>query len=216
MSEQKPRLGAGDPCPACGSRAGTVAGETGYACAICGCPRIVVDPPVPREGREGPLLVEAKKLAESRVGWGVAGAAGAVGTLVAAAGAGLLSMLGDFGVLGQSVLGLAVVAPFVVSVAGFLRVRRAGAAVERKLDEAAVIVTIELARAEGGNLEAGALARRLHVPEPRAEELVARAQVEGLLALEMPEPRVRVETGGEDASDEMAADGGVTRRRHDA
>jgi hypothetical protein len=174
-----------------------------------------VDPAAAREGGEVRLLIEAKNLAAARVGWGVAGAAGTVGAVLAGAGAGLATLFADFGATGQGVLALAVIAPSILAAAGFLRVRRTAAEIASKVDEAAVIVTTELARADGAPLDAETLSRRLHVSTARAEELAARAQVEGMLAPGAPPPRLRVDAGAAEPEAPVPGEAAVPRRHHE-
>lgn len=170
----------------------------GFSCLLCGGPRVLVEPPIAREGGEKRFLERAKQLRTRRATWGVAAgvatAFGAVALAVSAA----MALVMHLGANGGEVAATAVLGPLLVGAFGFSRVRRTSSAVRSALDEAELVVVGEILKALGRSaVDPGELAKMLHVSPARAEELAAQAQVEGFLtsadALLPPGERLRVD-----------------------
>jgi hypothetical protein len=194
-------IGSGDPCPICGATSGVTEDDDGFACLVCGAPRVPVTSPVRRPHNEKRLLERAKQSRLRRAAWGVvASLAMAFGGAVLVLGA-VAALLFDFGVTAQALYGALVVTTLVVSGAGFWKSRRAGRDANAALEAAQVVVANEII-SERGAIEASELAALLRVPVPRAEELIATAQVDRMLA---GDQRLRVEEEAS-ATDDSRAD----------
>jgi len=192
----------------CGATSGVAPDHDGYVCLVCGAPRVLVATRVPRPGNEKALLENAKGNRLRRAAWGVAAALClALAGAVLAIGA-ISSLFFDYGVTTHAVFGSLVLTPLIFSAIGFWRSRRAGRLAREALEAAQVVVAKELIASRGG-LEASELATLLRVPLPRAEELVAAAQVDRMLE---EGDRFRVP---EVASDAETDEPGPARRRHE-
>jgi hypothetical protein len=203
-----PRLGEGDTCPFCGSTSGVTDSDDGYSCLVCGSPRVILDGVAGGTGAsrnlgapavlaEKQLLLKSKSLRLKRAAWGAAGGiSAAIGVF-----AGLVTaILAGFIGLGRAPLAFAVAAvllPLLFSVVAFRRARRATVAADESLEMAQVAVAL---RASAPGADANDLAKKLHVPLARAEELLALAQVERFLAEPegAPKQKIRVEAASGD------------------
>jgi hypothetical protein len=206
------RLGAGEQCPLCGGRGGVTPDDDGFACILCGGPRILVDPPIVRAGAEKPFLERANRLRTRRRAWGVtAGVATAFGLFALAVSA-VLALVMHLGANGGEIAAVMALGPLLFGAFGFSRVRRGTVEVREALAEAELSVVGEIARSRGGSVDSGDIARMLHVSPARAEELAAQAQVEGFLSSTdaLPEGRFRV---AEDAQTEQGLDPLEAERR---
>lgn len=202
-------LGAGDPCPMCGATSGVAPDHDGYACLVCGAPRVLVSTPIERPRREKALLESAKGNRLRRAAWGVVGSlALALAGAVLAIGA-VASLVFDFGATTHAVFGSLVLTPLIFSVVGFSKSRSAGRKARGDLDAAQRVVAKELVSARAG-VDANELATLLRVPLSRAEELVAEAQVDRMLE---EGDRLRVEETATDAEAESADQ--ATRKQSD-
>jgi hypothetical protein len=151
-----------------------------------------LDPPVARKGGEKPMLERAKQLRTRRATWGAAAGVATAAGLVALVVSGVLALVVHLGENGGEIAAAAVLGPLLFAAFGFARVKQTSAAVRAALDEAELTVVGEIAQARGGSVDTAELASMLHVPISRAEELSARAQVEGFLSRTEPLPPVRV------------------------
>jgi len=177
----KPEPGASEPCPLCGAMSGVATDHDGYACLVCGAPRVPVNAAIDRPRAEKALLERAKQSKLKRAGWGVvASLSMALGGAVLALGA-VASLLFDFGVTAQAAYGALVITPLFFSALGFLRSRRAGRDARTAIEAAQTVVAGELIAARGA-LAASELARLLGVTVERAEHLISTAQVDRMLA----------------------------------
>jgi hypothetical protein len=205
----KPEIGAGDPCALCGATSGVAKDHDGYACLMCGAPRVPVNAGIDRPRAEKPLLERAKQSKLKRAGWGVvASLSMALGGAVLALGA-VAALLFDFGITAQAGYGAAVITPLFFSALGFLRSRRAGRDARSAVEAAQTIVAGELIAARG-TLEASELARLLGVSVERAEHLIATAQVDRMLT---GPDRFRVENAPPSPELEEEAPGAPVRTR---
>jgi hypothetical protein len=182
----------GDRCPLCGGTSGVTEDDDGYSCLLCGGPRVLVDPPMARRGGEKPFLERAKRLRTRRATWGVAAGVATAAGLVALVVSGVLALVVHLGGNGGEIAAALVLGPLLFAAFGFARVKQTSAAVRGALDEAELTVVGEIAQARGGSVDTAELSSMLHVPIRRAEELSARAQVEGFLSSTEPLPAVRV------------------------
>jgi hypothetical protein len=197
----------------CGETSGVTRDDDGYSCLLCGGPRVIVDPPFAREYQEKPFLVRARELRKKRAAWGVAaGVATAFGAFALVV-AGVLALIIHLSAAGGELAAALVLGPLLFATFGFARVKTASTAVRAALGEAELVVTEEIARSRRATVDAAELSAILHVPLARAEELAARAQVEGFLGGEErpPADRVRVDPG--DVSEPSDALGTAPRNR---
>jgi hypothetical protein len=188
-------LGALVPCPCCGAEAGASPHpELRYACDVCGGPRVPrLDPSLRYGGGEAPLLRKADAARKARAGWRAAAVAG--GLLLPftlAVSAALLLIFGPGALL--LLVALLVVAP----IAAFLAVAiaRAGArgrSIAPALDAAWLAVATDIAQQTRG-LTAPALAQKLGIADPQAEQLLALVDVNAAMSAPRP-PRARIDEG---------------------
>lgn len=124
-----------------------------------------------------------------RAGWGVAASLTmALGGVFLILGA-IAALLFDFGTTVHAAYGALVIATLFFSGLGFYRARRAGRDARTAIDSAQAVVAAELIAARG-TIDASELAGLLGISVERAEEFLAAAQVERMLA---GGERVRVE-----------------------
>jgi hypothetical protein len=177
----KPEFGAGDPCTLCGAKTGAARDHDGYACLVCGAPRVPVGAVIERPRAEKRLLERAKRSKLKRAGWGVAASLSmALGGAVLALGA-VAALLFDFGTMAQAAYGALVITSLFFSALGFFRSRRAGRDARSAIEAAQAVVASELIAARGA-IEATELAQLLGVPVERAEHLIAATQVDRMLS----------------------------------
>jgi hypothetical protein len=206
----KPDFAASDPCALCGAKSGVARDHDGYACLVCGAPRVPVATAIERPRAEKPLLERAKRSRLQRAGWGVAASLSmALGGAVLALGA-VAALLFDFGTTAQAAYGALVITPLFVSALGFFRSRRAGRDARTAVEAAEAVVAGELIAVKG-SLEATELAQLLGVPVERAEHLIATTQVDRMLA---EGDRLRVEDAGPAPEAEAGALPEAARRQH--
>jgi hypothetical protein len=161
----------------------------GYVCLACSAPRVLVDAAVERAGSEKPLLERAQGLRVRRATLGAAaGVATAVGVVALVLG-GAVVFLAGLGAPARALLGLFIVGPLGLAALGFAAVRRASAEIRATLRAAESAVTEDLIRARGP-MNGRELAGLLRVSTERADELLARAEVERLLDSDVPRLRV--------------------------
>jgi hypothetical protein len=201
-----PRPGSDEPCPHCGARAGVVPdGPLGQRCALCGGPRIVVEPAVPRPGSERALLAEARTARMKRAAWGV----GAGIATVFAAVMGLVTVIAgslfDFGALGWTIATVMTLGPALLAGFGWRRVSGLTHDAADKLHLAEERVATEILQIRG-SVEATELARMMRVSEDRAYELLAHGEVAGMLSNDRaPDRKMRVDDALLDDEDEEEA-----------
>jgi hypothetical protein len=202
----------------CGGTGGVTEDDDGFSCMLCGAPRVLVDPPVVRSGREKPLLERAKRLRARRVFWGVTAGLATASGLFALAVSSVLALVMHLGHAGAEVAAALVLAPLLFGALGFARVRRTNVDFRRTLDDAELAVVGEITEARGGSVDAGELSRLLRVSPARAEQLSAQALVEGFLTgtgtstSALPEARLRVDAEAQSESDTTAEDLETERR----
>lgn len=173
----------------CGATTGVTTDHDGYACLVCGSPRVPVTEPIERPRAERPLLERAKHRRMQRAGWGVAASLSmAFGGVFLVLGA-IAALVFDFGTTAQAAYGALVIAILFFSALGFYRSRRAGRDARSAIEAAQSVVAAELIAARG-TIEAGELAGLLKISVERAEGFLAAAQVERML---QGGERVRVE-----------------------
>jgi hypothetical protein len=171
-------------------------GGDGYVCIVCGAPRILVEGKLARAGGEKSALLASKKARLRQAAWGAAGGVAALVGAFSAIVTSLLALFIDYGPVSLAFAVTSALVPFGFSFFAFRRSRRSANAAREALEQAHVTVAQEVLRASGPAADANELARRLRVSIPRAEELLALAQVERFLTEPMPEfseQRVRVE-----------------------
>lgn len=192
----------------CGATSGVARDHDGWACLVCGAPRVPVTSPLQRPRAEKPLLERAKRARLLRAAWGVAASLSlALGGVVLAIGA-ITAFFFEYGIVAQALFGTLVLTPLFVSGLGFWKSRRAGNDARSALEAAQVVVANEVIAARGGAIDAAELAALLRVSTERAEELVASAQVERMLE---GGERFRVEDVPTTA-DAETADAGAARK----
>lgn len=207
----KPNFAAGDPCALCGAKSGVARDSDGYACLVCGAPRVPVATAIERPRAEKPLLERAKRSRLQRAGWGVAASLSmALSGGVLALGA-VAALLFDFGTTAQAAYGALVITSLFSSALGFFRSRRAGRDARTAVEAAEAVVTGELIAAKG-SLEATELGQLLGVPVERAEHLIATTQVDRMLS---EGDRLRVEDAprASQGDDEAPAEEAGRQRR---
>ena len=185
-------VGALDPCPCCGAEAGASPhAELRYACDICGGPRIPrLDRSIRYGGREAALLRQADAARKGRAGWRAA---------AIASGLLLPFVLLFFTVLlllfsataGHFVMALLAAGTPVAAFLAFAlsRAGARGAAIGPALDAAWLSAATDVARQTRG-LTAPALALKLGIQEPQAEELMALLDADAAAG-----PRLRIDAG---------------------
>lgn len=176
------RLGEGNTCPHCGAKAGVAQDDEGYACLVCGGPVILVDQDDATRARaEKPLLEEAKKLRARRAAWAVGSSLIGIFALLSAALALAVISFVDIGFGASIALGAIVLVPLLLAVVGWRKALGAGNGAAEALAQAQRTVAAELVAANP-NVAAADLAQRLHISEDKAVELIAHAQLTGLLS----------------------------------
>jgi hypothetical protein len=175
------RLGEGSICPHCGAMAGVTAEEGGYICLVCGGPVIVVEDDIARPHGERAFLERAKTLRARRAAWTIGGSLVGAFALVAAALAIGVAAFVDLGVTASIALGAVVLIPLVIAVLGWRKATADGRHAREAMAEAQRIVAGELLGANP-NMTSADLAKQLRVTEDAALELMAHAQVTGLLS----------------------------------
>jgi len=186
-------VGPLDPCPHCRAEAGaSPQTELRYACDVCGGPRVPhLDRAIRYGGREAALLRKADAARKGRAGWRAAAVAGGLLLPITLAMFGLLLFI-----FGPSAVLVTLTLLFVAPVGAFLAfaLRRAaarGGEIAPALDAAWLAVAAEVAEQAPG-ITAPALAEKLGIQEPQAEELLALLDVNAAVGAG---PRVRIAAG---------------------
>jgi hypothetical protein len=178
-----------------------------YHCVLCGGPRIVVTPPVSRPMGELPHLRAAKASRSRRGAWalgaGLATAMAIIGGVIALVFGGIF----DLGTVGRTILAVGALGPALLAGFGWRRVSILSSEMDRALDRAEETAASEFLQARPGRVDATALAAAMHVTEERAYELMAHAEVAGVLQEpRLQPPRMRVDDSGyTDAKEPEAA-----------
>jgi hypothetical protein len=184
------RLGAGQKCEVCGATSGVAKDDDGFACLVCGAPRVLVNIDVPRSFAETPYLVRANALKQRRRAWGIAAAFTLVGGVIS-------TILGLFvshflfkDQAARAAIELLGIAPLAFAMLAFVNVRRTSAAVRSAVEDAELVVAEDVMRARGA-LDATELSRALGVTPARGEQLLARGAVDQFL-LDRPGEQLKI------------------------
>lgn len=207
MTEGAKRLGQGDPCPHCQATSGVSPDGDGFICLVCGGPRIVVEGAIERAHGEAELLRRAKHLGSRRLAWAVGGGVMTAMAVLSLLIATLLLWATDLGALGAGLVLAAASIPALVAVTSFRKAGSLSAEARDAIEQAWRRAALEVLRARGAAVEPAELAQTLHVSEDRAIQLLAHAQVEGLLD-DAPAraPRLRVQGQSPVAEPEVSFD----------
>jgi hypothetical protein len=193
------RLGSDEPCPHCGTRSGVLPdAPTGHRCAMCGGPRVVVEPAVDRPRGEKTLLMQARATRMRRAAWGVGAGVATAFAAFAALVTLVLAGFFDLGALGWTALSVLTLLPAFIAGFGWKRVAGLSNEAREQVRAAEEQVAAELLEASNGRLQAGDLARIMHVSEERAIDLLAHGEVAGVLSESLgaaPAARLRVAEG---------------------
>lgn len=179
-------------CPHCGAVADVEPhAKLHYRCRVCGGPRVPLeDESLEPSGVEWPLLKQAQKarakIAAWRVAGGVVGAFGALSLFVTL----LTFAFITPGVLATTGLIIAVSVPFVLAAIAWMRARRYVSERDTAIDQAWLSAASDVVERKDGELDAEGLARILRIDHDRAEQLLARLDVENVV-------RARVTDAGE-------------------
>lgn len=179
-------------CPHCGTIADIEPhAALRYRCRVCGGPRVpLADDSLEPSGAEWPQLKKAQsarmRVAAWRVAAGVVGAFGALSLFVALLTLAFISP----GVLGTSLLLMAVAVPFILTAIAWSRARRHVKQRDEALDRAWLSAAGDVMRRTDKELDARGLAGVLRIDEDQAEQLLARLDVENVV-------RARVDDSGE-------------------
>jgi RNA polymerase subunit RPABC4/transcription elongation factor Spt4 len=167
--------GAQHVCPHCGGTTNIEAHELMiWRCGACGGPRVPVDAPIARSGKELPSLREARTLAAAAFGWKMAGIFTAIGSTIGVV-IGLIALILS-GVAAAIMGGLGLTA-FALSMWFFAKGRATTAEVKGKVTEAWATVAEEVMRAQGREISAAELARLMRTDEARAEQILKQLSV---------------------------------------
>jgi hypothetical protein len=219
MNATGQRLGANEECVFCGGKGGVAPDQDGHHCLVCGAPRVLVDSPVTRVPSEKPDLVAVQKAQRGRMAWSAGAAVSSFFGVLGLAASGMVALFTGFTDHGPGAVAAAlaaVVLPFATAALGFTRARQRGTEVKNAYERARLAVTGDLVRARGA-LDAGSLSRMLHVSADQAEQLLALAEVDGLLGdTGVPETRLRVDDAAPEPDREAVAENHhvTTRNRH--
>jgi hypothetical protein len=196
-------VGTLDPCPCCGAEAGASPhAELRYACDVCGGPRIPrLDRSIQLGGQEAALLRRADAARKARAIWrAIAVGGGVLLPFVLLFFAALMLFFGATAVLVvTAILAAAPVAAFLAF--ALSRAGARGAEVAPALDAAWISAANDVARQTRG-LTASALALKLGIQEPQAEELMALLDADAAAG-----PRLRI---GPEISGAASAPAGPT------
>jgi hypothetical protein len=189
-------VGTLEPCPCCGAEAGASPHpELRYACDVCGGPRVPrLDRSIQYGGQEAAHLRRADAARKGRAGWRAAAVAG--GLLLPFSILAFLVLLLVFGANAALVAaGLVCVAPVAAFLAFALsRASARGREIAPALDAAWLSAATDVARQTRG-ITAAALAQKLGLAEPQAEELLALVDANSAAG-----PRMRIYAPGTGAA----------------
>ncbi len=222
-------------CPHCSAIADVEAHPVlRYRCRVCGGPRVpLADNSLEPTGAEWPFLSQAQRarmgVAAWRVAAGVVGAFGALSLFVTLLTLAFITP----GVLATAGLLTAVSVPFVLAALAWVRARKYARERDEAIDQAWVSAASDVVQGKDGELDAHGLARILRIDNDRAEQLLARLDVENVVRARVTDagelkysataaaPRLRVgettketeEAGAEEpAEEEVEEDGASTKR----
>jgi hypothetical protein len=184
-------LGQPDPCPSCRAVAGSSPSrEFRYVCDVCGAPRVPrFDRSIKYSGREIALLRKAESARKARALWRAAAIAD--GLLLPIA---LILIAGLMVIFGANAALVVAALLVVLPIGGFLafalsRAGTSGDEIEPALDAAWLSAATDIAR-QTNDVSVAALAHKLGIEEPQAEELMALVDVNEMVS---PGARMRVE-----------------------